>query len=103
MTELLFAHAAGYDVAVPRKGTYLEPLFAVYHRNCLLAIEKWLAAGNNKTDGFYKDVSVNYLDVEKYSEMDWDRSFFNVNTPGDWQLAGEMAARRGGKPPQSNA
>ena len=87
MAELMVSLVDGYDVAVPKRGEYLQPLFAVYCRSCLPAIEKRLSAGESKTTCFYEDVKVNYVDLEKYTGLDWEAVFFNVNTPGDLRKA----------------
>lgn len=94
MAGLLIKQVEGYDVAVPRQGNYLQPLFAAYCRSCLPAIEKSLASGKYKIDGFYPLVQVNYVDMEKYcSKTDMDTVFFNVNTRVDLDKAREMAEK----------
>jgi molybdopterin-guanine dinucleotide biosynthesis protein A len=96
MAEQMVQLSSGFDVVVPRKGPYLEPLFAVYHRNCIPAIEKWLSGGKRKTDGFFQYVKVNYIDEDIFVNIDWDVDFFNVNTPGDLHKARKMAETKFG-------
>jgi len=79
-----FWQAPGYDVVVPRRGEYLQPLHAVYSRDCLAAIESCFRQGKYKTVAFYPLVKVRYIDVydlEGFSGL--DRVFLNINTPAD--------------------
>lgn len=85
----------GYDVVVPKMGDYYEPLFAVYTKNCLAAIEDQLKAGRNKTSAFYSKVKVRFVDrndLERFGHSDC--LFFNVNTPVDLKKAQHMMGRR---------
>jgi len=84
--------SAGYDVAVPRRGRFLEPLFAVYTVNCLFAVEELLLAGGRKVTDFFPRVRVKYLDEGELGDLaDLDAAFFNVNTPLDLEKARWMA------------
>lgn len=98
MADFLIKRVEGYDVAVPRHGEYLQPLFAAYCRSCLPAIEKYLSAGRRKTAGFYPLVRVNYVDMEEiYSNDAIETIFFNVNTPVDLHRAREIAQKNSRK------
>ncbi len=90
LTEL----AAGYDAVVPRLGEYYQPLFAVYTKNCLKAVENHLKTGPHKVASFYPEVKTRFLSPEEIKKYgDPARIFFNVNTPGDLDLAKAMAGR----------
>ena len=91
LVSLLIQEGEGYDVAVPRHGGYLEPLVAVYRKNCIPAIEKYLFEEKKKTDGFFGDVRVNYVDMEEHQDIDKEAIFFNVNTPQDLKKARDIA------------
>jgi len=92
LARFMMQQAEGYDVAVPRQGIYLQPLFAVYSVNCLPAIERSLAAARYKVTDFYPEVRVNYVDEEKFcSKTDFDTVFLDVNTPVDLKKAREIA------------
>ncbi|OPZ74895.1 MAG: Molybdenum cofactor guanylyltransferase [Firmicutes bacterium ADurb.Bin456] len=86
--------ADGYDVAVPTHGIHMQPLFAVYDRNCVTPIEQALLNNRRKVAAFYPLVRVNYVN-EKYLRAiaDIDLAFFNVNTPDDLEKARAMAVR----------
>ncbi|MDA8212769.1 MAG: molybdenum cofactor guanylyltransferase [Clostridia bacterium] len=84
----------GLDVLIPRIGEYLQPLHAVYSKNCIRPIEKCLeqnifkAQNIFKVIAFYPEVKVGYLDEDKIRELvDVDKVFFNVNTPEDLDRA----------------
>lgn len=70
------------DVVVPRTPGGLEPIFALYHKNCLPAMEQMLARGDYRIYDFYDQVRVRYLDREMLPEG-WQRAFTNLNTPED--------------------
>lgn len=84
--------AEGYDVVVPQHGDYLQPLFAVYSRNCIAAIEDCLLRDIRKIIAFYPQVRVKFLPVERLGDpAEMEQVFFNVNTPADWQQARQLA------------
>jgi molybdopterin-guanine dinucleotide biosynthesis protein A len=86
--------SAGFDITIPRLGKMVEPLHAVYSRNCLKAIEKLLAEDNLKTDSLLKKVRVRYIGARDIDSFDPQHlSFLNVNTKTDLNLARELAER----------
>ncbi len=81
----LVSQSSGYDVTVPQVGSYLEPLFAVYHKNALPLITEELFQGLYKVTGFYQKAKVNYIKEERFlQECAFQECFFNVNTPEDY-------------------
>lgn len=89
--------AAGFDVVAPeipssRTGEVArEPLHALYRRTCLPAISARLAAGQRQMISFWGDVRVRIISADEVRRIDPElRSFFNVNTPEDWQAAQQM-------------
>ena len=89
--------AAGFDVVVPKIGNYYEPLFAVYNKSCLPAIEAHLMAGQNKvtmlfSEGKLRVRNVNKEEIEKFGHS--ESLFFNVNTPVDLEKAKNLAGRK---------
>ena len=98
MTHLV-ALAPGFDVVIPelphpRTGEPVkEPLHAIYRRSCLAAAAARLGAGERQMVGFLPDVRVRIVLPDEIRCFDPElRSFFNVNTPEDWQLAEKMLA-----------
>jgi molybdopterin-guanine dinucleotide biosynthesis protein A len=97
LTELRsVAEESGADVVIPssdgsRRG--VEPLCAYYGWKCLPAIEKRLDDGDRRIVGFFDDVEVVRLPLEKVAEHgDPALLFMNVNTPADLAAAEEHAS-----------
>lgn len=83
-----------YDVLIPKLGHKLEPLHAIYSRNCLQPIERLLKAGRFKIIDFFDQVIVHYLTEEEIERYDPDhRSFFNINTPAQLREAKTIIKR----------
>ncbi len=69
--------APRYDVVVPLLGGHLEPLHAVYSRNCLGHIESALEQGNLKVTDFFPRVKVRTVTETEVDRFDPRRlSFF---------------------------
>lgn len=84
--------AGNFDVVVPQHGDYLQPLFAVYSRNCIQPIENCLYQDIRKIIAFYPLVRVKFLPVYRLGDpSEMEQVFFNVNTPADWRLARQLA------------
>jgi len=84
-----------YDVIVPRVGERLEPLHAIYSKNCIAHIEKQLHAGPFKVTGFFPRVKVREISREEIERFDPGMlSFFNINTPSDLEKARRMLERQ---------
>ena len=72
---------AGVDVSLPVVGDHLEPLHAVYGPACLPHMERLLKRGAHSILDLLPEVRVAEV---PFAVSD---SFFNVNTPGDWEEA----------------
>jgi molybdopterin-guanine dinucleotide biosynthesis protein A len=78
-------HSTGCDALVPSWERGIEPLCAVYARSCIPAIEKVLAPGG-RVIAFFPFVRVTYVPAEVLQALDPDHvSFFNVNTPQEYE------------------
>ena len=84
--------SSGFDVIIPRdRGGKLEPLHAIYSKNCIDPINRQLQQGYLKIDGFLEQVNVRYVEEAETNEFDPQRlSFFNINTPADLEKARAM-------------
>lgn len=79
---------AAPDVVIPRLKGYTEPLHALYSRRCLGPMEQLLAQGGGRIISFFSQVRVRYIEEAEVNRFDpRHRSFFNINTPEDWQQA----------------
>jgi molybdopterin-guanine dinucleotide biosynthesis protein A len=89
--------APGVDVAVPRAGGSLQPLFAVYSvAGCLPAIERLFAAGERRVQTIFEHLRVAEVDSSLLNPL----SFRSVNTANDLRGAEQLArdARTGSAP-----
>lgn len=79
LRSLLFeAEIDGCECLIPVSPLGLEPLCAVYHRECQPGIGEALGRGVLKVHEAVARLRARYWDVP---EADW---FINVNTPEDW-------------------
>lgn len=78
----------GYDVTIIQDGAHYQPLCAIYHKNCIPYMEKLLRQNHYKILDFFPDVRVKYVDIAELTKLDPEgMSFFNVNTPAEYQRA----------------
>lgn len=76
----------GHQAVVPQLSDKVEPLHALYHKSCLDPIETHLQAGERRMISFYPDIHVRYVDRREVGIFDPEgRSFYNANTPADWE------------------
>jgi molybdopterin-guanine dinucleotide biosynthesis protein A len=89
LLRYLIQVSPGFDVIIPRdREGKLEPLHALYSKNCLAPINKQIQQGELKLDGFLGQVKVRYVDETETDEFDPKHlSFFNINTPDDLRRA----------------
>jgi len=86
----------GFDVVMPRVSGNIEPLHAVYSRDCLPAIQEQLDRNERQIRSFLKRVKVRYVEEAEVDKFDPRHlSFFNVNTPDELAKANEIAAEIG--------
>lgn len=87
--------APGHDVVIPRLGSLLEPLHAIYGKSCVPIIEELLDRGERKIVAFLQSVRVRYVEEAELDRFDPDQlSFVNVNTPQDWVRVQELLAHQ---------
>ena len=84
--------ADGFDLVLPRlSNNMVEPLHAVYSKNCLATIKNLLNQGKMRFTDLLTLVKVRYVEAE---EIDWfdprHLSFFNINTEADLKTAREL-------------
>jgi molybdopterin-guanine dinucleotide biosynthesis protein A len=80
--EYLIQSMDAYDAFVPRSKDGLEPLHALYSKNCLEAIKKTMEQENYKIIDFYPLVRVKVIEESDFFSLDpMGESFINVNTP----------------------
>jgi molybdopterin-guanine dinucleotide biosynthesis protein A len=94
LLRYMLPESASHDVVVPRLGEFLEPLHAIYGKQCLPFMEALLAQGRKQIIAFFDKVRVGYIEAEEIARFDpLHLSFLNVNEPADWQRAQELLIR----------
>ncbi|NLI47316.1 MAG: molybdenum cofactor guanylyltransferase [Acidobacteria bacterium] len=81
----LWRLAAGAEVTVLRAADGAHPLFGVYRRSCLPAIQRAIEQGQHRMTSFWDALPVRVIDVG--DNPFWARVLFNVNTPADYRRA----------------
>jgi molybdopterin-guanine dinucleotide biosynthesis protein A len=83
------------DVVIPKTEHGFEPLHAVYRRAaCLPAIEAAIRADQWKVISWFPQVRVRELAGDELKRHDPRAlTFFNVNTPEEWEKAEDLARR----------
>ena len=88
VVERLAACRAGQHAVVPLVGGYPQPLAAFYAASCLDAMRASLAQGDKSLRGMLQKLEVRYVNEAELREVDPQlRSFFDLDTPQDYQAA----------------
>jgi molybdopterin-guanine dinucleotide biosynthesis protein A len=91
-----------FDVVVPRTRAKVEPLCAVYSKNCLASIHNLLERDELRLSELLNMVKVRYIEEDEINRFDPEHlSFFNVNTQANLSKAKKLAANRGWLPNRS--
>ena len=84
----LISLAPGFDAVVPRWEGRLQPLHAVYRRTILPVLEAQLANGELRPVSVYDKVPTRVVEEDEIRRFDpQGDSFFNMNTPKDYDEA----------------
>ena len=79
------------DIVMPETSAGLEPLCAAYSKRCLEAAQNNLAQEKLKITRTFRKSRIKTISEKVLRKIDPElRSFFNINTPEDLQLAEEM-------------
>ncbi len=82
LVQYLMKKIGNEDVIVLRTKDGLQPLHAIYSKNCLDPIKQIIEQGKFKIIDFYQRVQVNILEEPDFISLDpFRESFINVNTP----------------------
>jgi len=82
LVQYLFENIRGEDAIVPRTKDGLQPLHAIYSKNCLAPMQKILEEGGYRIVDFYNMIKVRIVEEKDFLFLDPSReSFINVNTP----------------------
>jgi molybdenum cofactor guanylyltransferase len=82
LVQHLMNYVQDDDVIVPQTKDGLQPLHAIYSKNCLGPIKKTIDQGQYKILDFYDAVKIKIIQEDDFISFDPLReSFINVNTP----------------------
>lgn len=88
LIEALKPKAQGCQVVIPRTAEGLQPLCALYHKDCLLPMKALLEQGELKIIEFFPQVKVRCFEETELTALGLTpRIFFNINTPQDLKTA----------------
>ncbi len=86
--------APGFDVVIPEIKNELEPLHAIYSKNCLNVIGVMIEENDLIIRHMLNRVKVRYVKESEVNSFDPAHlSWFNINTPDDLQKATEIMSR----------
>ncbi len=92
MTQL----CSTFDVVVPRIGKKVEPLCAVYSKNCLVPMQGLLEQNELRISALFSMVRVRYIEEAEINRFDPEHlSFSNINSQDNLEKARKRAARKG--------
>jgi molybdopterin-guanine dinucleotide biosynthesis protein A len=94
LLDYLISLRDGYEVVIPRVGSFYEPLHAVYSARCLPLIERQIRAGQRRVLGACMGARVRYVDRAEIARYDAQQlSFFNINSPQDLERTEQLLKR----------
>ncbi len=95
LLEYMTQICSTFDVVVPRIKNKLEPLCAVYSKNCLGPIQGLLEQDELRISELFSMVKVKYVEEDEVNSFDPEHlSFFNINSQADLDRARKLAAER---------
>jgi molybdopterin-guanine dinucleotide biosynthesis protein A len=85
-----------FDIVVPRIKNEVEPLCAVYSKNCLAPIQELLERDERQIRKLFSMVKVKYVEEDEINSFDPEHlSFFNVNSQDELEKTRKLAAEKG--------
>jgi molybdenum cofactor guanylyltransferase len=95
LVRYMVSQAEGYDVVIPKTNNQiLEPLHAIYSRNCLSYLEFLIKQGRLSVLELFPMVRVKYIEEIEIQKFDPEHvSFFNINTETDLRAGKEIARK----------
>ena len=95
LLEYMTQICSAFDVVIPRIKNKLEPLCAVYSKNCLVPIQELLEQDERRIRKLFSMVKVKYVEEDEINSFDPEHlSFFNINNQADLDKARRLAAEK---------
>jgi molybdopterin-guanine dinucleotide biosynthesis protein A len=92
LLEYMIQRCPGADIVVPRMEEKVEPLCAVYSKDCVNPIRELLEQNLLKIIELYPMVTVRYITQAEIDRFDPEHlSFFNINSQSDLDRARKLA------------
>jgi len=92
--KLLFEKCGDQNVVIPETDGKVEPLFAVYSKNCLLVIFNHLQKQDVKIRHVLRELKVKRVGEKEINIVNPEHlSFFNINTREDLKKAQALLAQ----------
>lgn len=87
------------DIIIPRyTKSYIEPLCAIYSKDCLSVMERNIEAGILSIRRIFPYLKVEYIEEKEIKRIDPElNSFFNINFKEDFVRAEELIRKKGKK------
>jgi molybdopterin-guanine dinucleotide biosynthesis protein A len=99
LLEYMTQFSPTFDVVVPRIEKKVEPLCAVYSKNCVAPILELLKQDELGISKLFSMVKVKYVGEDKINSFDPEHlSFFNINSQDDLERAKKLATEKGWLP-----
>ena len=96
LLEYMTQICSAFDVVIPRIKNKLEPLCAVYSKNCLVPIQELLEQDERRIRKLFSMVKVKYVEEDEINSFDPEHlSFFNINSQADLDRARKLATEKG--------
>jgi molybdopterin-guanine dinucleotide biosynthesis protein A len=94
LIRLLLEECGNYDVVIPEIDGEVEPLFAVYSKNCIPVMFEHLQKQNLKIREVLSKLKVRKIREKEINQVDPQHlSFFNINTEEDLKRAKSLIAK----------
>ena len=94
LIEYVLSLKDGFDVVVPRWEDRFQPLMAVYSKRVVPVLEAQLANGELRPVSLFAKVRTREVSEEEVRRVDPEgESFFNMNTPADYEEAQKRWSR----------
>jgi molybdopterin-guanine dinucleotide biosynthesis protein A len=96
LLEYMTQICSTFDVVVPRIKKKVEPLCAVYSKNCLATIQELLEQNELSISELFRMVKMRYIEEDEINSFDPEHlSFFNINSQDDLDRARKLATEKG--------
>jgi len=80
LIKIIIDKKNNYDIVIPQKGDYTEPLCAIYKESCKTHIKDMIDQNNLKIKSFFNKMKVHEINQKEISDLgNWQTFFHNIN------------------------